>query len=121
PLRAELRAAVIEARIHCVGSLAAHAAIALQERRLRGVHVEVEPEVLRRDPCREAISRLHERPVVDPYVGLVRRGGRETEAFACRALIDPPTPQRRISNRRVREQQLLRRETAFAPPRAPRG
>jgi len=48
-----------------VGSLAAHAAIALQERRLRGVHVEVEPEVLRRDPCREAISRLHERPVGD--------------------------------------------------------
>src|SRR5438552_4251270 len=108
----EMRKAVVVARLRRVRPLAAEAALALEQHRLFRVEAQAVAEIARGDFRLVPASGLLEPPVLDRDLGAALFGMGEPEARARRALVVQQPTGRRIGERRVREQQLPRREPA---------
>src|SRR2546425_3939368 len=109
----EMRKAVVVARLRRVRPLAAEAALALEQHRLFRIKPEPIAEIARRDLRRVAAPGLPQRPVFDRDLGAALFGLGEPQARARGALIVQQRCGERIGERRVREEQLPRREPAL--------
>src|SRR3989449_4560041 len=109
----EMRKAVVVARLRRVRTFAAEAALALEQHRLFRIEPEPIAEIARRDLHRVAAPGLPQRPVFDRDLGAALFGLGEPQARARGALIVQQRCGERIGERRVREEQLPRREPAL--------
>src|SRR6266849_3634895 len=109
----EMRNAVVVARLRRVRPFAAEAALALEQHRLFRLEPEPVAEIARRDLRRVAAPGLLERPVFDHDLGAALFGLGEPEPRARGALIVQQPCGERIGERRMREEQLPRREPAW--------
>src|SRR6185437_15816770 len=112
---AQVRLAVVLARLRRIGSLAAEALVAFGEDRLRRSEREVEREIVGFDARAISIAFAHEPPVVDPHAGVAGARFDEAVVGAGRALVVEQVPERRVRERRVREEKLARAEGAGIP------
>src|SRR5258706_4140007 len=108
----KMRNAVVVARLRRVRPFAAEAALALEQHRLFRIEPEAVVEIARRDLRHVAAPGLLERPVFDRDLGAALFGLGEPEPRARGALIVQQPRGRRIGERRMREEQLPRREPA---------
>jgi len=94
------------------GSLAAEAALAFREQRLRRLELQIETEIARSDPRNVAILCELQRPVLDPDMRVAFVGAGETQPRARRTLVVTQAATSRVGECRMREDDLLRRERA---------
>jgi len=110
--RSKMWLAVVVAGLLRAGSLAAEAALAFREQRLRRLELQIETEIARSDPRNVAILCELQRPVLDPDMRVAFVGAGETQPRARRTLVVTQAATSRVGECRMREDDLLRRERA---------
>jgi putative ABC transport system permease protein len=107
----EVRAAVVVACLAGPVPFPAEAPLALQHQ-LSRQEAELEIKLPGNDARLVAVTLQLQPPVVDPHAGAAELGLREREAGARRALVVQQASARRVAQRGMREQHLLRVEAA---------